>query len=221
MSKAKVKIEVYMDLGIPGKIEYARDRVDDMSVLPLFAVPDVPYPAMSGAADDLETKYNKAQGGGPADTAAQNAALLILDDLMRKQAAYVTRVSDGDTVKITSSGFSPTKTEGTPAPAPGKVLGLSMTQTPASGIIESNCLPLENAKGFITILSLTATPQIVIDGNQLIIPASAQPVIIHVSSTRKATHSALTPGTRYHIVKFAFNAAGRGPDSDMNSIMVV
>ncbi|HLG35736.1 MAG TPA: hypothetical protein VI757_12715 [Bacteroidia bacterium] len=221
MSKAKVKIEVYMDLNIPGKIEYARDRVIDMTGNGNFVTPDVPLPVLGGAADDLELKYNKAQGGGPADTEAQNAAELVLDDLIRKEAGYVSRIADGDTVIITSSGFTPTKTEGTPTPPPAKVLGLTLTQTQQSGTIVSNCLPLEHAKGFITILSLTPTPQIVIDGNQLVIPAGGQNIIIHVSTTRKATHTGLTPGAKYYVVKFAFNAAGRGPDSDMNSIMVV
>ena len=102
MAKAKVKIDVYMSLNIPGKIQYARDRVIDMTGNPNFTTPNPPLLVVKGAADDLETKYNLAQGGGPADTTAQNAAELVLDDLMRKEAAYVDSVADGNTVIITS-----------------------------------------------------------------------------------------------------------------------
>jgi len=221
MSKAKVKIEVYMVLNVPGKIQYARDRVVDMTGNANFTTPDVPLATITTAADDLETKYLAAQGGGPADTAAQNAAEEVLDDLIRKEAAYVTRIADGDTVIITSSGFTPTKTELTPAPPPGKVLGLTLKQSEQSGTFVSNCDPLENARGFVTIISLSSNPHITIDGDQLIIPAGGEQVIIHISASRKATHEGLTPLTKYYVVKYAFNAAGRGPNSDMNSISVV
>jgi len=221
MGKAKVKLEVYMDLNVPGKIEYARDRVIDMTGNANFPTPDVPLPVITGAANDLETKYNKAQGGGPADTAAMNAAEEVLDELIRKEAAYVTRIADGSEVIITSSGFTPTKTEATPVPLPAKPLALTLKQTEQSGTIISNCDPVENAKGVVTIVSLTPTPHITVDGDQLIIAPSAEAIIIHVSASRKAQHTGLTPGEIYYVRKFAFNAAGRSPDSDVNSLRVI
>src|SRR5258705_7040935 len=104
MAKAKVKLDVYSKKNIPGKIEYARDRVTDMTGNANFTTPAPPLPTVKSAADDLELKYNKAQGGGPADTAAQNAAELILDDLMRREAAYVDSIANGNEVIITSGG---------------------------------------------------------------------------------------------------------------------
>ncbi|HLG35986.1 MAG TPA: hypothetical protein VI757_13985 [Bacteroidia bacterium] len=221
MAKAKVKIDVYMSKNIPGKIEYARDRVIDMTGNPNFTTPNPALLIISNAADDLETKYNAAQGGGPSDTEAQDAAELVLDDLMHKEAAYVDTVADGNTVVITSGGWTPTKTEKVPLLPPLKATGTSLTQTPQSGTIISNCNPVANAKGFVTILSLTENPAITIDGNQIVVAPSAQPVIIHVGSKRKATHTNLTPATKYYMRKYAFNTAGRAPDSDVISIMVV
>lgn len=221
MAKAKVKIDVYMSLNIPGKIQYARDRVSDMTGNVNFTTPVPALAVVTSAADGLEARYNAAQGGGPADTAAQNAAELILDDLMRKEAAYVDSVADGDTVIITSGGWTPTKTDKVPLQPPLKATGTTLAQTPQSGTIISNCNPVANAKGFVTILSLTENPAITIEGDQLIVAPSAQAVVIHIGGRRKATHTNLTPATRYYMRKFAFNTAGRAPDSDVISIMVV
>ncbi|MBK5284720.1 MAG: hypothetical protein JJE25_04905 [Bacteroidia bacterium] len=221
MAKAKVKIEVYMKKSITGKIEYARDRFNDMTGNTNFTTPSPPLLDIKNAATDLEVKFNKAQGGGPADTEAQDAAELILDDLMRKEAAYVDTIADGNTVIITSGGWTPTKTEKVSQQPPLKPAGTTLTQTPQSGTIISNSDKVTNSKGFVTILSQMENPPITIDGDQLIVGVTSTPVIIHVGVNKKAKHENLSPATKYYMRKYSFNTAGRGPDSDVISIMVV
>lgn len=221
MAKAKVKLDVYMSKNIPGKIEYARDRYADMTGNANFATPVPPLLDIKNAANDLELKYNKAQGGGPGDTAAQTAAELVLDDLIRKEAAYVDGIADGNTVIITSGGWTPTKTEKVPVQPPVKPTGTTLSQTQQSGTIISNSDKVANSKGFVTILSQMENPPITIDGDQLIVGVTSTPVIFHVGVNKKAKHENLSPATKYYMRKYAFNTAGRGPDSDVISIMVV
>jgi hypothetical protein len=221
MAKAKVKIDVYTSLNIPGKIQYARDRVDDMTGNANFTTPSPALLLVTNAAQDLEDKYQAAQGGGQAQTAAMYASEAALDDLMRREAAYVDTVAQGNVVVITSGGWTPTKTEKVPLQAPDKVEGLTLKQSPQSGTFTSSSNPVENAKGFVTIISQMENPPITIDGEEFIVGNSVTPIIIHTGGGRKATHTGLTPGTKYYVRKFAFNTAGRGPDSDVISIMVV
>ena len=79
MAKSKVLLDFIND-SVPVKIQYTRDRVIDMTGNANF--PDPPGPDVDlgdwgASATDLETKYNAAQGGGPAQTELQDAAELV------------------------------------------------------------------------------------------------------------------------------------------------
>ncbi|MBK5285292.1 MAG: hypothetical protein JJE25_07790, partial [Bacteroidia bacterium] len=147
MAKSKVKRD-FIKLPIPEKIQYARDRVDDMTGNANFTTPAPPLLTISAAALDLEKKYNLAQGGGPADTIAQNAAEEVLDDLMRDEADYVDDVADGDPVIISSGGFTPTQTEPSPVQKPAKAENLKLKHLDQPGSISTVCDKVENAKAY-------------------------------------------------------------------------
>jgi len=218
MRKAVVLIN-FIRIPIANKIQFARDRVIDMTGNANFLSPDVPLAGITAAVDKLETKFQKAQGGGMADTAAQNAAEIVLDDLMRKLADYVSRVAGGSAVIITSAGFSVIKTKPSLMHKPGKVEGLKLTRTQQSGTLISNCKRLPNARGFVTVISTSPDAAVVVEGEHLIINPGEAKIILHIGSKRKAKHGNLVPATKYYIKKFAFNTAGRGADSDMITIM--
>jgi hypothetical protein len=76
-----------------------------MTSNPNFTTPDVVLTLITTAANNLETAYNAAQGGGKPQTAAMHAAEKVLDDLMRKQELYVQRIATGNEAMILSSGF--------------------------------------------------------------------------------------------------------------------
>ncbi|HLG33588.1 MAG TPA: fibronectin type III domain-containing protein [Bacteroidia bacterium] len=218
MSKAKVKI-TFIKIPIPEKIEYARDRVTDMTGNPNFVMPDPALPVVGAAATDLETKYNKAQGGGPADTIAQNAAEEVLDDLMRDEADYVDDIADGSEVIISSAGFTPTQTEQTPVQKPLKPENLKNKHLDQPGSISSVCDKVENAKAYATVIATSQDGQVTVAGEDVIITSGTGVVIVNISTNRKTTHTGLTSGTKYWVRKFAINAAGRGPDSDVIPIV--
>jgi hypothetical protein len=218
MRKAVVLIN-FIRIPVPEKIQFAKNRLSHIIGNANFPSPDVSLADISIAIDVLETKFRKAQGGGTKDTAAMHAAEAVLDELMRKLADYVSRTANGNAVIIASAGFSIIKTKPSLMHKPGKPEGLKLTRTQQSGTLISNCKRLANARGFVTIISASPDAGVAVRGEEIIInPGNAQ-IMIHIGSKRKAKHTNLVPGTKYYIKKFAFNTAGRGPDSDEVSIM--
>jgi len=227
MAKARVKLE-FINLPIPQKIEYVRDRVIDMTGNVNFPTPDIPLADITTAVDDLETKFNLAQGGGEAQTQAQNASEEVLDDLMRQEAGYVTRIANGSTVIITSAGFDFTQTEPSPLAVPAKVERLKLTHSDQAGTILTNCDAMENAKGYVTVITNLATaPLEGLNGGVAVRATPLNPLptptdfflLFHADTFRKSTFSGLKSGTRYYVFKYAFNAQGKGSDSDVISIV--
>ena len=96
-----------------------------------------------------------------------------------------------------------------------------------------SCDPVSDAESYIAILSADAAAldistlgtQLLIELNAAAPPPVPAPVsnvllIIDASKKREKTISGLTAGTRIHAKMYCFNAAGRGPDSDVTFIMV-
>jgi len=218
MAKSKVLLDFIND-SVPVKIQYTRDRVIDMTGNANFTDPDVVLDDWGDSATTLETKYNAAQGGGTAQTEEQNAAELVMDDLSRKQAAYVDRIADGSKVIITSAGFSASDIEGTDKPAPEKPENHKLSHGEQQGTIQSGIDKLTDSRGFVTVLKEDPAIDIVVNGDQMTIDAGGSKVVIHVGTKRKATIANLTRGTIYYVTKYGFNASGRGPDSDSEDIV--
>jgi hypothetical protein len=236
MAKAKVKRDFTL-LRVSDKIEFGRDRVVDLTGNPNFPTPNPTLATITTVTDDLETKNLAALGGGPAQTAARDAAELIWNDTLDKEAAYVELTADGDVTKITSAGFHPTKTESSPKQIPAKPGNLIFKRSEETGVVFFSCDVVPDAEGYVAILSADASAlDISTSGTQLIIeltaatpapfaappppPATTVLLIIDVSSQRKKTIRGLTPATRIHGKMYCINSAGRGPDSDVISIMV-
>ena len=218
MGKAKCKLDFIL-LPIPEKIEFARDRVIDMTGNSNFTTPDPGLPLISTAADNLETTYNEAQGGGPAETTAQDAAEIVLDDLMRKEAGYVDRIADGNVVIITSAGFTPTETVHTPLAPPLKPENMKLKHGDQPGTIMISCDKVEGAYGFVTIITTDQNAVIAVAGQDVNVSGLTGTLILNASSSRKTTHGGLVSATRYYVRRYAFNAAGRSPDTDVISIV--
>ena len=110
-----------------------------------------------------------------------------------------------------------------------------MKHSDTSGEILFSCDAVPNAETYVAVLSTdVAALDIAVNGTQLMIELNGAPVllaapppvsgillIIDVSSQRKKTIRGLTPTTRVYGKIYCINTAGRGPDSDSNSIMVV
>lgn len=223
MAKAKVRMD-FTTKPVPVKIQYGRDRVVDITGNGNFTTPEPPLADITNACSDLETKYNAAQGGGTSQTTAMKASEKVWDNKMRQLANYVTRIADGDVVIITSAGFTPTQTEPSPIGVPDKVENLTAKHGEQAGTVITNCNVVKNTKGYVTILTnsstlpLVTTPVGVVLQSDAALPAGVF-VLINTSTNRKATFNNLVSGTRYFIRKYAFNAAGKGADSDAVSIV--
>jgi len=239
MAKSKANKSGFILLTVPAKIIYSRDRVVEMTGNPNFVTPSPSLATVTTVTDDLETKELAAEGGGTAQTIARDAAELVWDDTMRQLADYVDLIAQGNTVIISSAGFTPTSTERQPTQPPVKPLNLILKRSEETGAVFFSCDPVPDAESYVAILSTDVTAlDIAATGTQLMIelnaatpaPFAAPPpvpapvtnilLIIDVSSQRKKTIRGLTPATRIYGKMYCTNTAGRGPDSDVNSIMV-
>ena len=142
-----------------------------------------------------------------------------MDDLSRKQAAYVDRIADGSKVIITSAGFTATDIEPSPVPAPEKPENHKLTHGEQQGTIISDIDTLQRSRGYVTVVKDDPATQVVITGDQMAITIGGKQVVIHVSTKRNATITNLSRGTIYFVSKYGFNASGRGPDSDTEDIV--
>ena len=219
MAKQKTLLN-FIRFSVPVKVDFAKNTVTKMTGNAFFTTPAVSLATMQTAAVDLETKYNAAQVGGELQTAEQDAAELVLDDLLRKQAAYVTAIADGSEVKIFSAGFQPTKKEKEPIPLPIKVANLKLKPEEQAGSITKINDKTPNAKVYVTLLSTNPVFPVTVDGDLLVIQLGADKLIIDISTERKRTYENLVSATKIYVKTSAFNAAGKGPDSDVVNITV-
>ncbi|MBI5217421.1 MAG: hypothetical protein HY958_00630 [Bacteroidia bacterium] len=113
MKKVKVVLD-FIEYPVSEKVDFGKNTVTKMTGNANFPTPDVPLAQITTAANNLETAYNAAQGGGKQLTAAMHAAEKVMDDLLRKQALYVERITNGNEAMILGSGFHTSKQ---PAPA--------------------------------------------------------------------------------------------------------
>jgi hypothetical protein len=108
MKRVKVILN-FAHISVATFIELARNTVTKMTGNASFPTPDVALSQITACASTLEAKYNAALGGGRQQTAEMHQARKALEDLMRKQALYVERITSGNEAMILSSGFNSSK----------------------------------------------------------------------------------------------------------------
>ncbi len=84
----------------------ANTVITNMTGIAAYNKPPVAYSDASKALDTFDKAMAAAMDGGTALTAAKNAAREALTAILRKLAAYVQIVADGDMALLLSSGFS-------------------------------------------------------------------------------------------------------------------
>jgi hypothetical protein len=103
--KKKTIVLDFLKFSVPNKIAFGRTVLSQMSVLPLFANPDVAYATATDIVNKLEGYYVASRGGAHEQVALMNKAEVEFDDIFRKLANNVDRVADGDEAVILSAGF--------------------------------------------------------------------------------------------------------------------
>ena len=116
MKKNTVVLD-FLRFSVPNKIAFGRTALSKMSVLALFANPDVAYATVTTIVNKLETYYMSSRGGDHEQMALMHQAEEEFDNAFRKLAYYVDRVADGDEAIILSAGFHLAK-QPTPAERP-------------------------------------------------------------------------------------------------------
>jgi hypothetical protein len=86
MKKVSLKLK---DRSVPGKIEFARSVVLQMTGNAHFTTPNPALASITTAANNLDAAYVKAQNGGTQDTADMHTKEDALDQLLTAEGFYV------------------------------------------------------------------------------------------------------------------------------------
>jgi len=104
MRKDKV-VHDFRRISVPSKITFGRSVIAKMSLIDLFAKPDVDYATATSTVDKLEAYYISSRDGSHQQMALMHQAKEEYDEVFRKLARSVDREASGDAAIILSSGF--------------------------------------------------------------------------------------------------------------------
>ena len=111
MRNQKVVLD-FIRIPVANKVEIARGVIAKMKNNPGFPKPDISIADVEAQTNLLETRYIATMNGGKEATALLHQAENEWDELMRKTAAYVDRIADGDDSVVLSAGFNLMKQRG-------------------------------------------------------------------------------------------------------------
>src|ERR1035441_6281887 len=114
----------------------------------IYATPVPGIPLVQTALDTLTTDQAATADGGPSATVKRDNSRLVLANLVRQLAAYVTVVCNGDLHKLILSGFPPQKTTRTPIgplPAPQNLV---VKHGVVSGVLNASANPVFGASTY-------------------------------------------------------------------------
>jgi hypothetical protein len=171
----------------------------------IYATPVPGIPVIQAALNTLTADQAATADGARSAMVKRDNSQLLLANLMRQLAAYVTVACKGDLHNLILSGFPPQKTTRTPVgmlPAPQ---GLILKQGAVSGMIVAKANPVFGA----SIYNWTCTPN-----TPGAVPLTSQ------GTAASCTFSGLTPGVTYTIAVNAVGAAGPSNWSNPASLMV-
>jgi hypothetical protein len=206
MKKSYVKLG-FSRLAAPHKVDKATVIVGRMTGNAYFSTPAPALPAVQAAADALDAAI-LALDGTKERTAIKNQAEAVLDSLINSLGGYVQAASEGNDVKILSSGFE-VRNDRTPATLLGPVTGLTamLGSKPGEVIIK-----WKGIKG--------SRLNVVVGSNDLAALEADQKSLTWETTKSKIVISDLESGVVYHFRIVVVNAAGVGPQSETISIKV-
>lgn len=162
--------------------DFAETIDTDMTGNAAFATPPVQLPALAAARQNFEAAMAAMAQGGPASTAAKNAARETLIGLLRQLAAYVEQASKNDLAVLLSSGFFAASSNHAQTALPKA--SIKSVKNGASGQLIAEANTMDNAHGW----EARVTPA----------GGAAQPAQ-SLKASRKMTIINLVPGTMYAV----------------------
>ena len=199
----------FIDKPVEQKPPFGENVATLMTANPIAPSPPHNVAAMNTANSELATAISGAEGGDVNRMAIRDAKEVAWNDIFRDNANYITTVSAGDKVKITSTGFKATVTETTPVPIPEVAKEADFTTNQPKGSIHAQTEAIENTVGYISILS-TAGISLTILNNQIIVKAGNEVASIVVDTHRNVDHNGLPSHIDFNAIVAAFNRAGTG-----------
>jgi hypothetical protein len=172
----------------------------------IYKTPSPTLPVVQAALDELSADQAATADGGHSATVKRDNSRLVLANLMRQLASYVSVACNGDLHSLILSGFPPQKTTRTPVgilPAPQ---GLVLKQGALSGTLIVKANPVFGASTYNWTCTAN-TPGAV--------PITSQ------TTAASCTFSGLTPGMAYTIAVNAVGAAGPSNWSNPASQIVI
>jgi hypothetical protein len=158
----------------------------------------------------------------PVDHAALITDQKALRETLRKLANYVTETANGDAAVILSSGFHVSATTTVAAQQVAKPSFIKVTSTQANTLVAEVKSTVSASSWVFAVAEDPSAIQTDSDG--FMIDPSTQPkglLRIIPSHSKKIEVKGLTPLTRYYVVCFGVNAAGKGVDSDTFPVIVI
>lgn len=221
----------FMELTPDEKPNFGDDRVADMTGKSEFsdmAAHSIVLADVTAASTNLRAGVLAADGGNKAQKDALKPLIKAWDKAVKKVALYVTeKASEKDTVDaqiavINVSGFGYNKVTRTETEAPGQCTNFSII--PAIGFsgrakVKSDSLGINVIYTSIFHTRQDMLDAITLDNNQISIPASTEPFIIHTTTDSRETDVNLTSGVKWHGMRFGSNRKGRGANSTKASVI--
>jgi hypothetical protein len=104
MRKDKIVFD-FRRFSVPDKIIFGRSVISRMSLIDLFAKPDVDYATATSIVDKLEAYYISSRDGSHKQIALMHQTKEEYNEVFRKLARSVSMIADSNTAIILSSGF--------------------------------------------------------------------------------------------------------------------
>jgi hypothetical protein len=202
----KAVFDLFRPLSV--KVPEERNIYTLMSVDPLFATPQVPYPDFLAALDEQDAAIEAAVDGGTTLTATKRAKEKIVNDMMRKYRLMVTSIANGDTQIILSTGFKHTKPRQESTDMP-KVVGLEGVPVQKKGVLKVRWDRIEHASYYEVHLRPISKE----------VPDGPWQVVTEKPSTAVITD--LESLTYYEVMVRAKGVKGYGAFSDVVTLLVI
>lgn len=215
----------FIDKPVNEKPNFGNDRVADMTGKPEFADMadhDIVLADGTTANSNLGAGILAAAGGNKAQKDALKPLIKAWDKVFKKFAKYVTeKASEKDTIDeqiavINVSGFAYNKVTREEAEAPGQTTNFSIT--PVASVSGRAAIKSDSLGDGVTYISIFNTNPDLLDqirfiNNQLEMPASDKPFIVHTTTNSRETEVDLTSAEKWHGIRFGVNRKGRGANS--------
>jgi hypothetical protein len=166
--------------------------------------------AYTTANNDLDTKYQAAVNGDRVAIAARNASEKTWNGLTKQVANYVNYVANGDQNFILACGFDHTTAESTPTHRPDTADGLEAKPiVDHAGSLDVSSNSDSNVKAYLYVAA-TAGFTVEQQGDNLIISAGAERMVLNVDTHHAAILDGCPSATPLNIYGLEINHVGAG-----------